>query len=330
MSRVHHITFTAGLLFAMGACTSSSSSDPDQVSRVLTGPDALNIGTTSTTDSGNGLPFGDEAFDPEGDIPPMTIRLVRFISNNETGETFVQVTEETLTAVDLVDRSSLTGTITFGNETITLTNGEATLSDGRTLFVEEALGGDYSSIANAYAYVDAAPGEPGFNTDGMFALGLQTNPAAMPTTMGTSTYLGDFIGYGTIQDLNGEVLQSEVFVDGVTTINARFADNRIGGTLAFETNAAEGVAVPFNVNATLQLDETDIVGNGFGTTANTVVGCASVECSSSTLIGGAFFGPSADEVSGVAGIDYSEGNGAGDGVRLIAAGGFIATPDAPE
>ena len=129
-------------------------------------------------------------------------------------------------------------------------------------------------------------------------------------------------------DGNGNVLQDGVDLYGETIIFADFEDNSIGGELFFTTGGREGVNVPFNVSATLLIDEADIVGNGFSTTASAEEFCNDgLVCSSNTIIGGAFFGPNGEEVSGLVGLDYTETEDLpdGDSIQVIGAGGYVAT-----
>jgi hypothetical protein len=331
MSFSKKVVSTSALLLALAACGSSSSgpssSSPDpapegppEVTRLT-----LNIGTTSTENSANGLSFAaGDLFDVEDGFEGATVRLVRFISDNETGETFLQITEETITVTSF-DDGDLSGTLTFNGEEITFLDGQATLPDGTRIDIFENTSGDWSATISPYSYVyDDNEGEilaPGLNTEGSFAVGFETNPGDMPTTSGTTQYRGGFNGYSTLLDLDGNVIENEVQFEGQAIINADFSDSRISGSLTFDTFADDAD----DIFVELELQEADIVGNGFATTANVVNGCVAVSCSSDTEIGGAFFGPNADETSGAAGVDYTETYGDGEGVRLVGAGGFTAT-----
>ncbi len=326
---------STAILLALAACGGSSSSTDaaGDVSRIITGADALNIGTTSTTESANGLPFAIEGaeIDPEGGLPGATVRLVRFISDNQTGETVLQVTEEFATITTFQDEEGLSGTLTFNGETVVFVEGEGQLDDGTDIFIFVNQGGDWSAVISPYSYAyyddeDGMSPSAGLNTEGSFVVGLQTNPNNMPTEMGTTTYSGEFSGYGTLLDLEGEggVIANEVGISGGTILNAAFGDGNIGGSLFFGTEGIEGDLIEENVFAELELTEADILGNGFVTDANTVLECGGINCTSATQIGGAFFGPNGEEIAGTAGIDFSQENEGGS-VRFVGAGGFIAT-----
>ncbi len=96
---------TTGILLALAACGGSSSSTPaeqspdEEVVGRTNGAEALLFGTTSTTQSGNGLVFAAEGLeiDPEASLPAATVRLVRFVSDNVTGETSLVISDEVVT-----------------------------------------------------------------------------------------------------------------------------------------------------------------------------------------------------------------------------------------
>jgi hypothetical protein len=313
MSKTLKITTTVGLLIAMGAC--GGSSNPDQVSRVITGPNALNIGTESTTESATGLPFAID-FDPETDeiSGNVAVRLVRFETDYESGVTQIIISDEVLTVPPGTEDFS--GTITYKGETITLVDDgddfEGDLSNGQTLFGFVNVEGDFASAFSLYTYV---ADEIGFDSEGSFILGFETNPNDLPEDFGITTYTGAFAGYGNIIDSDGAVFVQEEFIDGTVMVDVSFSDGGVSGELDINTETLGGT--------TFIMDPTSIVGNGFSTTATTVAGCES--CSSSTQIGGAFFGPGAEELAGLAGIDFTDTQGEED-LRLVGAGAYVATP----
>lgn len=315
-----------GSVAFLAACGSSSSSE-DDVTRILTGADALNFGTQSAAQSAGQLPFAGDPIDPSTDFNELKIVVARFISDEETGETVLQISEETAQNVD-ISEGELTGTMSLGGEITAYTDGEGIRSNGARIFIEEVRGENWSSLFNIYSYVyNDAPLSTGENTDGFFVVGFQTNPDSMPTSGGVG-YIADLTGYATLLDQDGDVLENEVALSGTVDFFVNFEFGRISGTTQIEADVAEGVDVPFTPIATLLLDETDIVGNGFATSAASVSGCETGSiCTSDSQFGGVFFGTAAEELSGIATVDYTELDAeTGNGLQIIGAAGYLAEP----
>ena len=147
---------TTGILLALAACGGSSSSTPaeqspdEEVVGRTNGAEALLFGTTSTTQSGNGLVFAAEGLeiDPEASLPAATVRLVRFVSDNVTGETSLVISDEVVTIANFDnDMTDLSGTLTFNGETVEFTDGSGTLADGTSISIfVNGEPGDWSAI----------------------------------------------------------------------------------------------------------------------------------------------------------------------------------------
>ncbi len=303
------------------------------MSREVTGPDALNIGTQSTTESANGLPFADE-IDPETyevDDSPITVRLVRFETDYATGESRVIVTDETL--VIPLDSEGLAGEFTFRGENVTFVDttdpdepdsltGRAELAIGQSLRVFSNSSGDYGEALSVYTY--DRDQNTGFDSEGSFVIGFETNPDALPS--GSTTYVGDFFGFGNTLDLDDNVIVQETAIRGDIGFDVAFGGTGdIEGSLTF--NAFEFVEDGEDIElfGDTLLFNTTLSGNGFSAVASVTSECLS-GCTSATQIGGAFFGPNAEELIGLAGIDYTNEN-VDDGVRLVGAGSYIAFED---
>jgi len=89
---------------------------------------ALFFGSTDPTASASGLAFADENSELN-DLDGQTtqVRMIRFINDNQTGETRFEITDETATFSDL-PRDDFT--ISFGGETIIFTDSEGTAAAG--------------------------------------------------------------------------------------------------------------------------------------------------------------------------------------------------------
>ncbi len=327
MHKYLNTTFIVGAALTLSAC---GSTEP-LVSRVLTGPDALYLGTTSTTDSANGLPFATD-MPSDGDFDnPATVRLVRFVSDNVTGETTIQITEETfLIDITAPETEGFNGTITYNGETLTVVDGQATLANGQTLYSYINTGENFSGTIALYTYAYKDTDGPGINSEGFFAIGAETNPAQL-REFGNVEYSGDVSGYGTVLDGSGQVVENEVSIFGTVFIDVDFDENSVNGFMDFSVNGLMGFDVSSegemtSLTAQLDLTQGDLIGNGFATDANNVIACPEFStCTSNTQIGGALFGPDGEELSGVTGIDYSEFGEDGDNAHLIGAAGFTLT-----
>ena len=147
---------------------------------------------------------------------------------------------------------------------------------------------------------------------GIVAYGFNTDPMTLAARTGDATYRG---GAGFV------AAASEVNVavgDGAITLNADFADRRIGGTM--DMNVFDGVT---NNSMTIGIPETDIVGNTFTTTLDidpTEIGAETV---TDTGLNGAFYGAAGEQVGGTF---FATGTIVDDGVSIDGAlhGGFAA------
>jgi len=251
------------------------------------------------------------------------VRLVRFVSDNVTGETTIQITEETfLIDITAPETEGFNGTITYNGETLTVVDGQATLANGQTLYSRFNTGVDFSGTVSLYTYAYDNTDGPGINSQGFFAIGAETNPAELLDN-GFVSYFGFLDGYGTVLDGNGQVVENEVSIGGTVVIYVDFDENSVNGFMGFDVSS-EGEMT--SLTAQLELTQGDLIGNGFATDANNVFACPEFStCTSNTQIGGALFGPDGEELSGVTGIDYSEFGEDGDNAHLIGAAGFTLT-----
>lgn len=309
-------------------CGSSGGSGGSEVSRVISGANALNIGTQGAQQPGTGLPFAADAIDDDSGLldGPIRFRFVRFVTDYDNDRSFVVVTEEQLTFSEDA-MGDLQERVSFNGEVIQLTDGEGVLSNGQDLVLVLPEFGEYAFLVNLFTYSNSFTS--GFDSDGFGVVGFETKPEDIPTSGGATTYSGGFTGYSNALALDGSIIADAVELSGDVSIDVNFDTHAVGGFLQFVT-IDNDIDVP-TVVVDLLLDETNLQGNGFATTTSVNTCPAVRNCTSEVRIGGAFFGPEADELSGLVEIDYTEADIFTDpdllleeSVRIVGAGGFIA------
>ncbi len=298
--RLLSVSVVAGL----AACSSGGGGD-DAPQR-----SAFNFGTTDANASANGLDFADAASTlTDVDGQTVTVRMVRHVTDAETGEAVLQVTNETISIENLDDETLIA---TIGGETISFVDGAGVRADGSGIFVSEFGTGEFSEVNSLFGYPDE-----GEQTEGLFVVGLETNPEVVQALAGQVIYTGFIEGYGTETTNDGEPFVSEAFFDGSIEIAADFATQQISGSSSIALSA--GTEFEFDVA------DAAITGNGFGADL-TLVSCSDgLTCTSNSDIGGVFFGPNGEELAGIAGLDLSTIDADGNTLDYVAAGGFLAT-----
>ncbi|SFS12004.1 transferrin-binding protein-like solute binding protein [Yoonia litorea] len=309
------IVFTA-IGISLAACGGGGggggSTEPDVVEIT-----ALNIGSTSGVAAQTGLPFADGTAQSIPANTPLTIRLARFETDHASGQTRLIVSTETYTKA--AGSNLLNADVEIEGATVTLVYDSAedesfgSLSNGQELGAYINASGQFVSLINVFTYED--PPDDGFDSEGTFAAGFETDPSSLPTFAGTTDYTGTLLGFANVVDQNGNLIEQEVLLTGDAAIAVRFADGRVGGSVDTQ---ATGLALTY-LDDVLVLTETDIAGNGFSTDASTLQNCGG--CTSESLVGGAFFGANAEELGGILALDVT--NAAGT-QQVIGVGGFIA------
>ncbi|PJI91690.1 hypothetical protein BC777_0523 [Yoonia maricola] len=329
-----------GMGLALTAACSSGGSDSD-VTR-----NSLNLGTTSTEEARNGLPFASEgglegAFEEVldqvddlevGESAVVTLSLLRVIAPEGGSAPAVQVTDETVTLTRTgPEEFDFTLAVTYAGEEVEVDIAQV-VEDESTESIDLSELPFFPIPADARAKENVALVQFFEFTDeeelvgfGHVIAGLETNPddlVALGATPdgGSVFYQGDFLGAATRLDSNDEPILADgqpVQVFGDVSIEASFSDMSLGGELEIGTYDGASFGVEF--------DDVDIVGNGFET-SNTGVSCgeAVTSCSGTAQVGGAFFGVDAAEVAGLAEFDLSGFDDEGNGERLVGGGGFVA------
>ncbi len=305
----------SGLICGLGACSYGGGGGSDGADDPVAAGDVapqnpFTSGTESTDQGGNGLGFAaahSALTDTNGQT--LSVRMVRHITDAQTGEVRLEVTTETINMED-IDDETLTATI--GGETVAFVDGDGERLDGSNLSVDNFFEGDFSTVRSLFGYP-----EEGEQTEAVFVVGLETNPEVIQALTGQVTYSGDISGFGTEVTNGGESFVSEAFFSGDVEIIADFASEQISGTTNVTLDES-GLDFDFDVV------DAQIIGNGFGTELELVSCSDGLTCTSNSNIGGAFHGPNGEELAGIAGLDLSTTDADGNTLDYIASGGFIA------
>ena len=283
------------------------------------------IGTSSASISANGLPFADGTQtleDVEGEL--LTVRIARFERDPELGTTRLVATNETATLPStFTSFDDFDATITFNGAPLTFVDGVAELPSGQRVWSYMNFGMVHSGTGGLYTYASLDPeATDPIDMEGFFTLGFETAPDVIAARSEQITYLGSYFGYAQTFDADGELLSPEVRTIGAIRLEAEFAQSRVSGRLEGRLDPM-GDEVPYE----LIFLGAPIRGNGFVGAAD--ITCPSGHtCRSRTAVGGAFYGPNGEEVSGVIGFDEEiEGP---EGLRFIGAAGFSSTSEPPE
>lgn len=290
----------------------------------------LNIGTTSLTQSSNGMPFAADI--PLDGLQQGMVRLVRLSQADPSETPGFQITSENFTydPKDTFDTADDEITVTIAGAPVVFTfmnvQHDTALfqatSGGRDYRMQFASDGEYSYVVNVFDVTD----DRLFQS---FAIaGLQTHPNALPTTHGTVTYSDDFNAYGAYR-VNNDAWQPAALEMNVT-IGVDFATGGVNGRLYGDVVNFDD---DYHRDFELVMDETNLQGTGFHAT---MAACTPpTVCESNSAIGGAFFGPNAEELSGVTTIDVTTTfdhrvPGSDDGslpTHILAVGGYTAITD---
>ncbi|PJI91397.1 hypothetical protein BC777_0224 [Yoonia maricola] len=263
----------------------------------------------SNTDSGggggtpgpNGLPFGAEGQsldDAEG------VAATSLAATVEQGNA-PDIENVTITVNrDFFDGglNDLDGTIEIFGETVIISNGSGNLNGDEVLLTfEPNRVGTYTAVFDIDV-VDSS----GTTGAGAYVFGFETDPTVIAArTTGSLIYNGDFQATGS---LDGGPVDTEY--EGDITITVDFVGDSAGVDIDGTLNGSTTV--------NLDADSIALSGNGFSGGLECTSGCNGVGSSS---IDATFFGPDADEVGGVLGVDVSVGGNSFEG-----AGSFIVTP----
>ena len=268
------------------------------------GPDDGGVTPPSGQPTGtNGLDFGEDG-QALSDVEAATIttRSAGFVTGAgpDLDEATITLDAGFLSAAP-ADRS---GTLQIGNETVAITNGAGTLATGEAVIVtfEPDRSGTYAGALE----VSIAGATGSTNTgENAFVFGFETDPDTIEQQpAGSFEYVGGFQAFGSLNDADDTSTEYE----GEITITVDF----------IETGTAD-VALDGQLNGTTSADlggSFNLSGNGFSGTLDCTAGCTSNDSSLSA----GFFGPEANEVAGVIGVDITAGDDDFTGV-----GTFILT-----
>ncbi len=304
---------------AISACGGGGSDN--EASAGIDGPEDLFFASTNPAASASGLAYADPTSTID-DLDGQTaqVRMVRFINDNRTGKTRFETTNET---ADFIEADNGDLTLTFGGETIVFVDNEGNRANGIPIEIfpeagdDTVIEGNFSTVFTVFSYVDNQDGfDFGENTEGVFAIGFETNPDVVQALSGQVSYSGDIGGFGLIFDQDGNVSDVEAGFDGEAVFTADFASNTISSDISIALTDGG-----FQ-DTDLTLASTAITGNGFAGDLT----CADPSiCGSDSQIAGAFYGDNAQELTGVTGLSIVDA----DGNQFIATGGFVAAPSGP-
>lgn len=252
----------------------------------------------------------------------VTVQLVRYVSDNETGETSLERSEVTAFLSNLgIGEDGTSGTLTFNGEELTFTNDMAVLGNGQTAYLSPSDVGKYVASFSVHSLILPDTPGPGINTEGRFVIGFETNPTALTDTLhdsGSAEYVGRHFGYGAHLDGHGNLLYYDEVIEGSVTLNVSFVNNEVGGFISiddfFKTNGATNFGFA----------EGDLVGNSFEVGTSDTTACPNQSsCSTDIQLIGALYGPKAEEAGGVIFIDYSETDSTGESLQVIGTTAFV-------
>ncbi|MEO1639390.1 MAG: transferrin-binding protein-like solute binding protein [Pseudomonadota bacterium] len=301
------------LTLTLAACGGSNS----EVSQRI---DQLHFGSTDPAQAANGLDYADADSNNAG-LLGQEIQANAVLSkvNADTG---AGQTSAEATIVEFIDGNNFT--IRIGGETLTFVSSAATRPNGDSL-IGTLRSSDFANqieIRNTEWATKGAPQEFYF---GDTAFGFETNPETVAQLGSTVTYAANFIANGVLSDNNGLKPGSFGTASGLLLLVADFDDGSVGGTVQLSIDEevdATAVPVPGANEVTLQLTEAAIEGNGFVTDMTGITCAGAVACTSNSAIGGVFYGPNAEEVAGVSGLDVSFTDDSGNTTTFQGSGGF--------
>ncbi len=313
------ILLAALTLLAVSACGGASIA-PSRAANP-----AFFIGAETADASANGLEFADGTQSVAGvEGREMQVKLARFVRDPISGETLIVISDETVTVpVTFTDYGDTDIVITLDGQTLTFVGGAAALPSGQSIqsYMNYRMAQSGTGAIYTYGKYNAGVDDP-IDMEGFFAIGFETNPDQIAAISGSATYTGSYFGYVQTYDLEGALTAAEQQTIGAINMEADFSQAHVSGRLT-------GFIDPTGDSTEYELIflGAPIVGNGFVGSADMTCP-AGASCTSDTYVGGAFYGPSGAEISGVIGFDETvAGPGDGEGYQFIGAAGFSSEID---
>ena len=293
------------------------------------GSDSDNFYFGSEGASTNGLPYATSATTlADADGETVTIPFVYATYDNDTGEKTLVLSRERLTLPAGSNANSYNDvTVTFDGQTVIFSDGTGTIDGDGSLTFSASENSDFVSLINIYGDLSDTPD---VDMDGMAVIGFQTDPSTIASLSGPVTYSGEFAGWGNYSDSNNDVISQLTNLSGAMTIDVDFTAASVSGRLDPSSGELFYYAVPGeNSENTVEgyfSFDTDLVGNGFSGNLDLTCTTTGVTCTGGGEIGGAFYGPDADNVAGLYKLEGSvELNGDADTrTEFSHPGGFFA------
>lgn len=300
---------------AMAGCSSSGGG-------FFSSQETLEIGTTSSSNSSNGLPFAvaSSVIDDTETAGPINVKIVRALTDWDSGSTRLLISSETLTLAPGDLGNGLDNmTITVGGETLSFVSGTTVSANGQTWSSYLNTVGNVSATGSVYSY-EGGPSTSisgAYDTEAFFAFGYETTPSEIAALVGNAVYNGVFDGFGQVLDPGtGDVLANERGVTGTISLTADFDNGDIGGALDGTIGYAGGVGFTADFSA-------PISGNGYVSSLDNLT-CTGASCVSNSDIAGVFYGADAPETSGIMSLDVQVAPTGGGAFQYLGAGGFTA------
>ncbi|MEM9972156.1 MAG: transferrin-binding protein-like solute binding protein [Pseudomonadota bacterium] len=290
---------------------------------------AFFIGSEAMGESANGLPLADGSQTlSDVESQNLTVRLVRFERDASSGVTRLIATDETVTLSsdftrfpgdgEVVSADKYDVTITIDGQPVKIENGVGALPSGQRVWsylnyrlVNSGTGAIYTG-----GRFDGNAVDP-IDMEGFYTFGFESDPSTIAAMTDSATYRGSFFGYSQTFDSTGNLLQEEVRTRGAVTLEAEFARSRVSGRL--ETFLEAPDESEDDAFYELIFLAAPITGNGFVGVADITCPTGN-SCTSNTSVGGAFYGPKGEEVSGVIALDETVTGP--DGQRIVGTAGF--------
>ena len=290
--------------------------------------DDIRLGTADGAVGQNGLAFASETSDTRAlEQREVAIKVVRFTRDRDTREPTLLITTETVTLPDQFYARSFAPSV-FTLDGVTYDLSEAS-DNGAGIYYnhrDTEFGGGSDHVNAHQIYFAESGSVDTFWEWAHFVVGHETDPTVVALQTGTTSYSGRF-NIQTFPSYNGGA-HSDLYrpFNGTMNLDVDFDEGKVNGTFSAFVQPFEPLLL-WEDNVSGIITQTDLEGNGFGTTM-LITDCVDMaSCTSeNTLIGGALYGPDADRVGGIIMLDATFTNDEGDETRLIGPGVFTIDP----
>lgn len=230
---------------------------------------------------------------------PLPVRFFLSRTDNGADRPELLVSNEVLTITgNPLDNDNAPWSLTLQGETADFETYFTRLSSGQDAIRVDRRFGSFSGHGGVIVTPIDPITDESYYAIGVFTFGLQTAPVVIPALNGGATMRAQFSGRGSSLDRDGRPLERNAVIDGLATLDVNFDSGVIDARIDVEAQGQRYVIV----NPAIGIE-----GNGFDGPLNfTQATCpAGSACTSRSSIGGVFYGPAANEATGVVGFDVS-------------------------